>query len=78
MDSIEGVTPKDALFMLQGSAVSQYWSTDAGGGLNAYGLSPGGVGRGSLLLLNDAAMAAYQLSNPALPIFPPAVPHPRH
>lgn len=41
MDGIEGVTPKDALFMLQGSAVSHYWATEAGGGLNAYGLSPG-------------------------------------
>jgi hypothetical protein len=41
MDGIEGVTPTDALFMLQGSAVSRYWATDAGGGLNAYGLSPG-------------------------------------
>lgn len=41
MDGIEGVTPKDALYLLQGSAVSYYWATDAGGGLNAYGLSPG-------------------------------------
>jgi hypothetical protein len=51
MDGIEGVTPRDALFMLQGSAASQYWATEAGGGLNAYGLSPGRTAGGCQPLL---------------------------
>lgn len=43
MDAIESITPRDALYMLQGSAVSHYWATGPGGGLNAFGLSPGTV-----------------------------------
>lgn len=51
MDSIENITRSDALYMLQGSALSSPAAGQGGSAVrNGYGLSPGGMRQGSQLL----------------------------